>query len=591
MGRLLYAVAAAAACCLPLAAQAAEPRASLQGDLDPALRNRIQQAVGESDRSIENRFEARRRARTAAEDAMAVLRSEGYYAAVVEPDVSEADPPRPLVRVTPGPRFLLGRAKLDWQGQPPDAPTAERTIAAIALSPGAPGRAEDIVAAEGRALATLRGRGYADAEAEPRDVLVDHADDSVTPTFVIAAGPLVRLDGIDMRTDGRTNLAWLRNLAPWTAGDAYNPTDVAELERRLLDTGVYQSVTVALAPPENATAAGERPVIVSLSERKRRTIEAGASYSTTEGFGLDTRWLRYNLLRRADTLTLSARLSTLDGRLGADLSLPHWRRADQTLHTGVSVYRLSTDAYDETGAGVRADVTRRYGKTSYVILGASVDAGRSTELTPGTLSTLGRDIVTFAGLGEVRLDRSDDPLAPRRGWRVSGRLEPTVIVGETNLPYLRVVVQGSAYQSLDKAGHTVVAERVRVGRIINGTLFQIPASQRFYAGGGGSVRGFGYQGVGPQLSDGTPQGGLSLFESSAEVRRDLTPHWGVAGFVDAGAIGSNGPVDFRHLAVGAGVGVIYTLGIVPIRVDVATPVSNRRGAGAFQLYISIGQSF
>ena len=91
-------------------AVAAEPRAVVEGELDGDLRGAIQRAIGDTDDKIETRFEARRRARAAAEDAIAVLRSEGYYAYQVEPDVSEADPPRPLVLITPGPRFHLGEA-------------------------------------------------------------------------------------------------------------------------------------------------------------------------------------------------------------------------------------------------------------------------------------------------------------------------------------------------------------------------------------------------------------------------------------------------------------------------------------------------
>jgi translocation and assembly module TamA len=153
------------------------------------------------------------------------------------------------------------------------------------------------------------------------------------------------------------------------------------------------------------------------------------------------------------------------------------------------------------------------------------------------------------------------------------------------------VAQGTVYQSLDKGGETVVAARLRLGRIVNGTVDQVPASQRFYAGGGGSVRGFSYQAVGPRFADGTPRGGVFLMESSLEVRRELTSTWGLAVFADAGAVGSGGPVDFRDLAIGAGFGVRYNLGFAPIRVDIATPVTRRRGEPPFQIYVSIGQSF
>ena len=559
--------------------------------MDADLRALVQRVVGDTDRPVENRFEARRRARAAAEDAIAALRSEGYYAYRVEPDVSEAEPPRPLVLIAPGPRFHLGDPALAWTGRPPSEAAQGDAAKALNLTPGAPGRAADILAAEGRVMAAVQKRGYADAVAQPRDVAVDHADASVKPTFHIAAGALVRLEGLDIAPGGVTDPAWIRHLAPWAAGDPYDPDDVAELERRLLDTGAYDSVTVALAGPDKASVSGLRPVVVALSERKPRTIEGGASYSTSEGAGVNARWTRYNLLARADTLAVYGQVSTRDSRAGVDLSLPHWLRPQQTFKTGLAAYRVVTDAYDETGLGVRADVIRRYGRTSYVTVGASVSASRTDEIKVGTLTSLGRNLITVSALGDVLLDRANDPLNPTHGWRLSARLEPTVIAGDTNLPYLRAVAQGTYYQPLDPQGHTVIAGRLRLGRIVNGRVDQIPASQRFYAGGGGSVRGFPYQAVGPRLADNTPKGGLFLSEASLEVRRDLTAQWSFATFVDAGAVGSSGVADLMDLAVGAGVGVRYNLGLVPIRVDIATPVVKRRGEPLLQVYVSIGQSF
>ena len=563
----------------------------MEGELDGQLRAAIQRAIGDTDDPIENRFEARRRARAAAEDAIAVLRSEGYYAYVVEPDVSETTPPEALVRISPGPLFRLGDASIQWEAPAPDATAEAAARSALDLPPGGPGRAADVIAAEGRIIAALQNRGYPDATPEPRQVIVDHATDLLTPTYRIRAGSLVRLNGLQLTTDGRTRPAWVRSLAPWKPGDVYDPGDVGELERRLLDTGVYDSVTVSLAPAADTTAEGLRPVVVSLAERKRHAIEAGASYSTTEGAGVEARWTRYNSLGRADTLAILARLSQNDSRIQPQLTLPHWRKAQQTLRASGAVYDINTDAFDETGAGVRADVTRRYGKTSYVTVGASVDASRNRETDEEDLSRLGRDLVTVAGLGELLLDRSNDPLNPTHGWKLSARAEPTLLLGAENLPYLRLQAQGTGYLPLGREARTVLAGRVRVGRIINGTIPEVPASRRFYAGGGGSVRGFPYQGVGPRLPDGTPRGGTSLFEASAEFRRELTRRWGTAVFVDAGSVGSQGAIDFNQLAVGAGVGVIYNLGFAPIRVDIATPVARRRGASPIQVYISIGQSF
>jgi translocation and assembly module TamA len=595
LGRLGYAFAAVAVMCVQGAAPSARaaPRAVVDGELPTDLRAAIEQAVGDTDRPIENRFEARRRARAAAEDAIAVLRSEGYYAYAVEAEVGEGDAPAARVKVETGPRFRLAAPAIEWAGEPPVPETQTAATLALGLAPGEPARAVDVVGAEGRAVLAIQQLGYADAGANPRDVLVDHADATVKPTYRIAAGGIVRLDSPSVFNPGRTDTDWLAGLAPWRPGATFDPGHLSELELRLLDTGVFDSVSVVLAPAPERPAGELRPVIVNLVERKPRTLELGASYATAEGLGLDARWTRYGLLGRADTLTFAARASDVDSRLGVELSLPHWRRPRQTLKAGAALYRLRTDAFDETGLGVRADANRQYGyrRTSYVTVGVSADLSRTEELRPDTLAPLGLELVTLAALGDAVLDRSDDPLDPHRGWRIGARLEPTMILGERNFPYLKIQTQGSIYLPLGADARTVVAGRLRLGSIINGDIPKTPASRRFFAGGGGSVRGFAYQSVGPRLLDNTPQGGLSLLEASAEARYDLTNRWGVVAFVDAGAVGTDkfpGPGD---LSVGAGFGVRYDLGFGPIRFDIAAPLTKRRGEAAFQLYVSIGQAF
>ena len=595
MGRPVLAVAASAAVCVPAPALAAQPRAVVDGDLEPALRAEIVREIGEADKAVDNRFEAHRRARDAAEAAIAVLRSEGYYGYDVEPQVGEGDAPAPHIHVTPGPRFTLAAPAIEWVGTAPPAADEAAAEKAMRLKPGAPGRAADVVGAEGRIVSALQQKGFADAKAEPRRVVVDHADASVQPTYRIATGARVRLDGIELTSSGRTNPRWVQGLAPWKTGETYDPELVAELERRLVDPGVYNQVTVALAPEDKTTPQGLRPVVVSLAERKPRSIELGASYASVEGFGLDLRWIHYNIFHRADTLTYFARVSNIDSRLGVTEALPHWRRPAQTLTLDAEAYDSNTPAYDQTGVTARADVQRRYGKTSFVSLGASADYSRTNELKIGTLAPLGRNIATFALHGSAYLDRSDDALDPKRGWRLTLGADPSVLAGSNVLPYVRVQTIMTAYLPFQRSAspRTVLAGRLRVGSILSGgSVEDIPASQRFYAGGGGSVRGFSYQGVGPKLSDNdTPEGGLALVEASAEVRQRLFGPWGVVAFVDAGSVAIHKAPDFSNLSVGAGLGLRYALPFGPVRVDLATPVANRNGASPLQIYVSIGQNF
>ena len=584
MGRLRIALVAATALGLALPAAAAERKAVVEGPLDRTLRLDIERAVGEERAPPENRLQARGRARDAADSAMSLLRSEGYYAAEIVPDIGEGDQPVPTIRVEPGQRFLFAEPKVEWIATAPDAESAAFANEALVLTPGAPGRAADVIAAEGRVVASLQSRGYADAAPGTREVVVDHADFTVWPTFRFTAGDLVKLGRIQLENRGRTSPDWIDDQRPWAIGDTYRPTRVAELERLMLDTQAYDSVTVGLAPMNDPD--GTRPVVVSLADRAKRALEVSAGYSTSEGEDFQLRISRFNWLHRADTVTGEIRYGNIRSRLGVDVSMPHWRRRGDILKLTTELFRDTTDAYDQEGGALRADLTRRRTPTSYFTRGLALVRSDINDHHTGKVTAY-----TFSALLALAMDRSDNPLDPHRGWKLELRGEPTGITGDNTLAYLRMQVQGSAYLSLQKDGGTVFAGRAKFGSIAGGTIPGVPASNRFYAGGGGSVRGFEYQGVGPKYADRTPQGGLSLFEASLEVRQRLPYRFGLVGFIDAGSVGQAVNPDFNNLSFGAGVGVRYDLGFGPLRADFAMPIKRPPGASPFQVYISIGQSF
>lgn len=577
------------------AAPAAEPKAEIRGEIDSELRRQLERAVGQVDTPPANRFEARRRARSAMESAQALLRSEGYYQPSLEDDVEGEEKPVAIVTVTPGRRFVLAETQINWSAPAPDAVTEQVVTKDLALKPGEPGRAADILDAEGRIVAGLTREGYADAKAEPRRVVVDHAAFTVQPNFNIASGEVVRLDGVLVRTRGPTNPDWVADLAPWRAGDRYDPEDVAELERRLLDTGVYDGVNVSLAPQDQITPEGLRPVIVGLSDRPRSLLEAGATYSTAEGVGVDVFRTRYNRFGRAATLKYGLRFASIDSRLGGEASFPHFRKPGRTLKLSSYLVNEQTDAYDRSALTVNADLSQRIGKTSFFTYGLGIDAGRYTEnrFDPVTQApiTFDRDLAILTGRAIAFMDRSNDPLDPTTGYRLYVSAQPTAVTGEDTVLFLRTEAQATGYLPLQDGAKTVLAGRARIGSIIGGQELTVPSDRLFYSGGGGSVRGYSYQSINPRLPDNTPRGGLSLFETSIEIRRDIGAKFQAVGFIDAGAIGFQETPNFNNLRYGAGVGVRYKLPFGPIRADIAIPLDKREGDADFQLYISIGQAF
>lgn len=573
----------------------ADPTAEIRGEMPDELRVQLVQAVGESDGPPSNRFEARRRARAAAEDATALLRSEGYYQATVQDEVVGEEAPVAVVVVVIGPRFLLATPTVTWTDEVPSPEIDQAARSELDLPTGDPGRAIDVIAAEGRLVAALSRRGHADARATPRRVVVDHASLTVEPEYRIDAGPLVTLNGVRLETRGRTNADWVDYLRPWEEGDVYDPEQVAELERRLLETGVYDGVGVALAPAEQVTAGGDRPVIVTLTDRPRRILEVGATISTGEGAGVDAIWTHHNRFGRADTLRYQARIADIDSRIGADLSLPHWRRPGRTLTLSGALVNEDTDAYVRTALTASADLRQRIGRTSYFTYGIGLDAGQYKEnrFDPATQLPISfdRDLVILTGRGSAYTDASNDPLDPTRGWRLFVSAQPTAVAGEDTVLFVRAEAQVSAYLPIQDDARTVLAGRVRLGSILGGDELTVPSDRLFYSGGGGSVRGYSYQGVGPRLPDNTPRGGISLFETSIEARHKLRGALGVAVFVDAGAVGFQEYPDFNDVRFGAGIGVRYDLPFGPIRADIAFPLDRRDGDASFQIYVSIGQAF
>jgi translocation and assembly module TamA len=591
---LRLAAAAGAATGLLLTAGAAwsdVPKARIQGVTDNKLRQEIERGVGTAKNPPQSRFEARRRAEAAAADVVTVLRSEGYYEATVEPDVGEGDQPASVVKVTPGPRFAIADPQVAWVGAAPKPPVQIAGKAAIGLTLGGPGRSADVIGAEGRVVAAVRKRGYADAKADPRQVTVDHAPRTVQPTFNIEAGDQVLMDGVHLLTPGRTNPHWVSTLAPWKPGDVYDPDSVAELEKRLRDTGVFDSVNVSLAAQPND--AGERPVDVSLVERPKSTLELGATYSTADNSGVDGKWTRYDRLGLGDTLTFSLQAANILSQAGIELDLPNWWLSRQTLKLSTALYRDDTNAYLETGYRIGGQAEQKFGVNDYRTFGLTLDLSRDQEpdVVNGVLIQRARPLATIITSGEFSIDRSDNILNPTQGWRFQAQAEPSVSFGDGPIAYARTQASFSAYEPFDTGGWTVLAERVHVASILNGSIPAIPASRRFYSGGGGSVRGYGYQDVGPRFPNNSPEGGISLIETSVELRQKIAGPFGMVLFVDSGTLSTQHSFDFANAETGVGMGLRYDLGFAPLRADIAVPLERHTGDSSIQVYLSIGQSF
>lgn len=419
-------------------------------------------------------------------------------------------------------------------------------------------------------------------------VVLDKVNHAATLTYHVAAGAQGNFGPVIFTGQTSVKDSYLAKLIPWKEGDCFRRERIEILKAKLLESGLFVRAEAVLpaGPDENGLVSLE----IQVTERAHRTLRAGLSYYTDEGIGAVFGWEHRNFLGAAEKLSATLNLSTLKRSLDLALTKPFFLRKDQSLSFNTALRRQETDAYDELGADIGVTLSRNFHKRLNGSIGANLTVTQISEE-----NNLNNDEKLYGLLSvpaALTFDNRNDKLDPMRGWLVTASVSPFVdILGESD-PFVKMQILASTYASLDDDGRSVVALRAGLGGIVGGETFNVPPTERFYAGGGGTVRGYGYQEVGPKDFAGDPLGGRSIVTASVEFRQKMTDTIGAVAFVDAGSVSEDTYPDMGNMAIGAGVGVRYYTGFGPLRFDVAVPLTQKEKLDQnFQFYISIGQAF
>lgn len=580
---VLLAIPAAALAWALAVANAASP-VKIDG-VSGELRDGVEKVLPDRD-PPQSLFDAERLSEEAAERAQRWLRSEGWYAAEVTADATE-EPLAARLRIVAGERFVFAAPVLTFDGAAPDETSVAAARASVErVRAGQPARALDVLNAEAAAVASLRDNGYPDAKAAPRNVVVDHATHTMAASFSIDAGARVRMGAVRVQPEGLLRPGFVRQLPSWKEGDHFKPELLTQLRRDLASTGAFSLVTAELAPAPDGT--GTRDVVVSLERAKPRVIELGAGYSTTDGLSAEAAWTKRNFTHRADSLTVNTVLGEQAQSLTATLTQPNAAGAGRALQLAAGISHADSAAFDRTGISLSAQVNAAQRLKFGVSYGVSATADTYAR-SEGV-----ENAYVLSGFGDVRRDETDSPLDARRGYLLQARLEPSISTGDATVAFARATAQARIYHTPAKHERLTLAARTRVGWIepIAGKAADLPPDRQFYAGGGGSVRGYDFNSIYPRplTKVAEPPGGRALLEVSGEARARFTDRIGAVAFVDGGnafdKLGEAG--DLRW---GVGAGVRYNLGFAPLRFDVAAPLDRRPTDPKVALYVSIGQAF
>lgn len=527
--------------------------------------------------------------------AATILQSEGYYDATVSSRVEPVPNARNRVVATisavAGPRYKLGAIRVTGPATlPPDLARE-----ALKLKSGDALVAADVEAGEANVLLRLPQQGYPFVTLGKRDVLLDPATQIGDYTLPVTPGPRSSFGGFTTEGKQAFGARHIEVLSRFKRGELYDSRRIDDLREAMVATGLFSSVAIEPIrtgqPGPDGTEAVDLRVVQEAGPP--RTLAASAGYQTGQGLTLKGSWTHRNLFPPEGALIVTGIAGTQQQGASVTFRRNNAGKRDRTVSLSLNALHENYDAYEAHTASLIGRISREstpiWQKIWTWNYGFELITTDETRRDPARRRDDGTYFIA-ALPAQIGYDRSNSLLDPTKGFRLTARVSPEISQrahGDFD-KYVRALIDGSIYYPASDS--LTLAGRVRVGSIVGASRDAIAPSRRLYAGGGGSVRGFGYQQLGPRDANNDPLGGRSLTEFAAEARYRFG-NYGVVGFVDAGQVYQSSTPKLSNMRYGVGIGGRLYTNFGPLRVDVATPLDRRKGEAKVTVYVSIGQAF
>lgn len=578
---------------------------------------------------------------------------------VPEPGAGSPVPTDIRFDITEGPRALIGSIAVRGNADVGD----QALLSGLTSHTGQPYYQAQVALDRDGILVQLLNRGYQNA-AVTAQVLFSPDHIRADVSFVVSEGPQVFVDHVLVIGNVRTSSETIRREVTLKAGAPLSYSDVAESQRRLSALGLFRRVHITeldhdVPDRRDILVAVEEAPTTTLGyggglEGGRVLRTQVANGPATEVFEVAPRGFvefgRRNLFGRNRSINLFARAS-LRSRASTSNA-----EVGQPLPTGLTVrdYRLLgtyrsprlfgsrsdllltgfleqgvRSSFNFTRRGARVELARRLGPSlslsgRYALQRTNLFDERFDPADKPLIDRLFPQVRLSTFSGSLIRDTRDDPLGPTRGalLGVDGDLAARAIGSEVG--YVKIFTQGFLYRRLPGRRGVVFAGGARLGlatgfdrgvvqtdengdpvigpggqpivEIVN----DLPASERFFAGGDTSVRGYALDRLGTSATidrNGFPTGGNAVIVLNGELRVPVWRDIGVVGFLDAGNVWDRvHHVDLTGIRPTSGFGLRYQSPIGPIRVDLGFKLDRQvLPDGSLErltaLHISLGQAF
>jgi len=426
-------------------------------------------------------------------------------------------------------------------------------------------------AAKSSLKSVARRYGYFDAKFLTSRVEVTSATNSAKVTLLFDTGPRYLFGDLIFESELPVH-KYVSSLRHFDVGSEFDTTQLGEFNQDLSETGYFKSITIL--PDFNQKEGLLVPLNVVATMQPEDSFSAGLGYSTDDGlrgsFGWKHPWI--NDAGHSLEGTLAASLTKQEAALTYKIPLADplydylslqtgYQMLDQN-DTDTTLYVASINRHWRYSNLWRRTIFIRYEhekgiqgqqdfSTSLFIPGVSFSRTRARG---GINTTWGDKIIASLEVSNEWWLSSDD--------------------------LVKVYTQSKIIRTYK--GHQFVG-MVELGAIQTDSIYNVPSSMRFFTGGDQSIRGFDYESIAPEDSDGLLVGGKYLAVANIEYRFPITENWKLALFGDIGTATD----DFsEELSSSAGGGIVWASPVGPIRLYVAKPITNK--INSFAIHFMIG---
>lgn len=511
--------------------------------------------------------------RKAESEMESALQPYGYYSPVIEKKLTKGDgiwQARFKVRLN-DPVHVTG-LKIQLEGQGKDEKVLQEAVEEFPLRIGSVLDHQQYEAGKQKLSSIALQLGYRDVSLSKHVILVDRQTRSASIDIVLDTGPRYLFGKTTFSADF-LNHDLLRRMLPYKEGDPYSHRLLTRFRQSLLGSEYFS--TVEVREGEHPDDSVKIPVQVSLEPGKKNKYAFGVGYGTDTGARGSVEWTGRLLNRYGHQFNLQLQPSERKQYFGGVYTIPIRDPVKDRLSVpGKWEKELFENTESESRSiGISYDHIQEDGEYSLYFtfldedFEVGVETGHATLLMPGIKTTW-----RFA----------DNRIRTDRGLRVSLNLTGANESFGSDTSFVQASLAGKGILTL--TDQLRVIGRLQVGATMFDTIYELPPSLRFYAGGDQSVRGYAYKSIGPRDLFGNVLGGRYLLTSSVELERAVTEQWSAAVFFDSGdAFNAVPDMDLKN---GAGVGIRWNAPFGQVRIDLATSLDS--GGEAWRIHFNVG---